>query len=380
LRLSKRSILNDLNRALECSHKGSPSMKAPPALVLFFLAPAIAELLSGSAPPSEFFNPITLLLLASLYGSGAIIVRELKVRWNKGYVSMLVLGAAYGIIEEGLMVKSFFDPGWVDLGILASYGRWQGVNWVWAEWLTVYHAVFSIGIPITLVELSYGQRRNKSWVGHKTLTVLVALLGAVTALGYLGLTDYKPPLIQYTLSAATVIALIILAWKIPSKTGKKGSQQPLKPSRSAIAGFLSAASLFLLFMIGPYIIPHASALMILGLALVLANASVLRRYTWNDKTVYNKFALAAGAVAFLIALTPLQEFNGSRPDDPRGMLIVGIVALILLVLLNRKLKPPSQALNNRSRSTEGAIAFLAADAIAHESSGFLGVTCLCGSG
>ena len=100
-------------------------MKVPPALILFFLAPAIAELLSGSAPPSEFFNPVGFLLLASLYGSGALIVRELKVRWNKGYVSLFILGAAYGILEEGLMVKSFFDPNWMDLGILGSYGRWM---------------------------------------------------------------------------------------------------------------------------------------------------------------------------------------------------------------------------------------------------------------
>ena len=119
-------------------------MKGSPALVLFLLVPAIAELLLGSAPPAEFFNPISFLLLASLYGSGAIIVRELKIRWNKGYVSLFVLGAAYGIIEEGLMVKSFFDPKWMDLGILGIYGRWQGVNWVWVEWLTIYHAIFSI--------------------------------------------------------------------------------------------------------------------------------------------------------------------------------------------------------------------------------------------
>jgi hypothetical protein len=41
------------------------------------------------------------------YGSGALIIRELKVRWNKGYISMFVLGEAYRIIEEGLMAKSF---------------------------------------------------------------------------------------------------------------------------------------------------------------------------------------------------------------------------------------------------------------------------------
>ena len=137
-------------------------MRISPALVLFFLAPALGELLSGSSPPAEFFNPFALLLLSSLYGSGALVVRELKVRWDKGYASMFVLGAAYGIIEEGLMVKSFFDPEWMDLGILGIYGRWQDVNWVWAEWLTIYHAIFSIGIPITLVELAFTKSRNDS--------------------------------------------------------------------------------------------------------------------------------------------------------------------------------------------------------------------------
>ena len=103
-------------------------MRISPALVLFFLTPAIGELLSGSAPPAEFFNPITLLLLSSLYGGGALVVRELKIRWNKGYVSMFILGIAYGIIEEGLMAKSFFDPNWIDIGILGVYGRYCGVN------------------------------------------------------------------------------------------------------------------------------------------------------------------------------------------------------------------------------------------------------------
>jgi len=50
---------------------------------------------------------------------------------------LFVLGAAYGVLEEGLMVKSFFDPNWMDLGVLGSYGLWMGVNWVWAEWLVL---------------------------------------------------------------------------------------------------------------------------------------------------------------------------------------------------------------------------------------------------
>jgi probable HAF family extracellular repeat protein len=61
-----------------------------------------------------------LLVLTALYGSGSILIRELSLRWRKGWPSILALGAAYGIVEEGLMVKSFFDPNWVDLGTLGG--------------------------------------------------------------------------------------------------------------------------------------------------------------------------------------------------------------------------------------------------------------------
>jgi hypothetical protein len=99
------------------------SLKVPPALTLFLLSQAIGELLSGPSPPLEFFNSIAFLFMASLYRSGAIVVRELELRWKKDFKALLLLGAAHGILEEGLLVKSFFDPKWMDLGILGSFGR-----------------------------------------------------------------------------------------------------------------------------------------------------------------------------------------------------------------------------------------------------------------
>ena len=315
-------------------------MKISPALVLFFLAPAIAELLSGSAPPSEFFNPVGLLLLASLYGSGALIVREMKVRWKKGYVTMFVLGAAYGMIEEGLVVKSLFDPEWVDLGILGDYGRWLGVNWVWAEWLTIYHAIFSIAIPITLVELAFLERRNERWVGNRKLVGLVVLLGAVIVFGYFFLTDYRPPLPQYCFFAAIVAFIIILAWRIPSNSGGNGRLKVLMPRKLVLFGFLIALAFFLFFGAGPYVVSQPPILLFLGIGLVFVVFGFLRRYDWNEGTLYHKFTLVAGAVSFLIVLTPLQELDKSRTDNPQGMLIVGISALIMLILLRRKLRLP----------------------------------------
>lgn len=56
-------------------------LRKPPALLLFFIAPVFGELFPGSSPLNEFIHPLTLLILAMLYGSGAIIAREWVVRW-----------------------------------------------------------------------------------------------------------------------------------------------------------------------------------------------------------------------------------------------------------------------------------------------------------
>jgi hypothetical protein len=67
--------------------------RIPPALVLLLLAPAIGELLSGSSPLAEYFTPFSLTILTALYGGGALLAREIKIRWRKGVGSLLLLGA-----------------------------------------------------------------------------------------------------------------------------------------------------------------------------------------------------------------------------------------------------------------------------------------------
>jgi hypothetical protein len=95
-----------------------------------------------------------------LYGLGGLIIREIATRWKKGWVSILSMGMAYGIFEEAIMVRSFFDPGCQDLGQLAFYGRWMGVNWIWSIALTIFHAVVSISIPILITELLFPNNKE----------------------------------------------------------------------------------------------------------------------------------------------------------------------------------------------------------------------------
>lgn len=314
-----------------------------PALVLFFLAPAIGELLSGSAPPAEFFNPFSILILGALYGGGAILVRELRLRWNKGWATVFALGAAYGIIEEGLMVKSFFDPNWMDLGLLGTYGRWAGVNWVWTVELTIYHAVFSIAIPILLVELLFPAQRQQPWLGRRGMISLSILLLVDVAFGYLALTTYRPPLLHYLLAMLVTYLLYRWARRLPSPAWQPGEPAQAKPVPAArnfaLLGFAATLAFFVFNWVLPGLgvpVPLTqAAVILLVVGLVPALRGLSRRGDWDDA---HRLALAGGALSFFILLAPLQELDQTRPDNTAGMALVGLAFALLLAWLWRRVR------------------------------------------
>jgi hypothetical protein len=305
-----------------------------PALVLYFLAPAIGELLSGSAPPIEFFNPFGLLILPALYGSGAILVRELALRWDKRWPTILVLGLAYGIVEEGLMVKSFFDPAWPDLGLLGDYGRWAGVNWVWSLFLTIYHAVYSIAIPIFLVELLFSERRDERWIGRRGMITLSLLLLAVVLFGFFFLTEYRPPALPYLMALAVTIGLYTIARRMPTHWWTLRTEPSRNPLWFGLIGFTSTTAFFFLHWIFPENGVPVPLTMLAAVSLVwlvfIAVRNISGEGGWSDE---DKLALVSGALTFFILLAPISEFIASRPDNPAGMTLVGLVALFFLIWL-----------------------------------------------
>ena len=165
-------------------------------LTLLLLSPAVGELLSGSSPPLQFFNPVFLLLLVGLYGCGALLVREAVVWRQLNVVGLLLLGAAYGVLEEGLMCKSFFNPCWTDTGYLSVYGRAWGINWVWAFGLTVYHMVVSITVPIFLTEALYPLRAKEPWLRRRGWSIAGGSLTLVVLLGFLAFDNRQFHLIE----------------------------------------------------------------------------------------------------------------------------------------------------------------------------------------
>jgi hypothetical protein len=325
--------------------------KIPPALVLFFLAPAIGELLSGSSPPLEFFKPFSLFLLSALYGGGALLARELALRWGKRWPTILALGLAYGIIEEGLMVKSFFDPAWMDLGLLGVYGRWAGVNWVWTVMLTLYHAVVSIAIPIMLVELIYPRERDTPWLGRGGMRVVTILLAVDVLFGFTLLTPYRPPLVPYLASGLAVFALYRLARMLPLTWSEQRSD-PWGIFWLGLAGFLGTAALFF----GGWALPALDFPAPLTIVFMLAAAFGFCRLirwasgegAWDDR---GRWALVSGSLSVFILLALIAENDPGRVDDPSGMGMIGLIAALAVIYLGIRIRKRLRALSAFEQGT-----------------------------
>ncbi len=109
-------------------------MRAHPILVLALLTPGIPEYLSGSSSTTWLaLNPIRFFFLLALnmglYTAGVFLIREAMVRWRRGWASVFLLGFAYAIVEEGLALRTLYDPNSPQVGSLGTCGHWMGVNW-----------------------------------------------------------------------------------------------------------------------------------------------------------------------------------------------------------------------------------------------------------
>jgi hypothetical protein len=345
------------------SEQARPTRTWYAVLALLLLAPACGEMLSGSTPPLMFINPFSLLVEVGLYGCGALLIRELVKRRGLGWRSVLVLGAAYGILEEGLVVTSWFNPYWPDVLSLHGYSRWLDTNWFWALSLTMYHAVVSISIPIVLAEALFPWVAARPWLRRGGITFLSIWLGLVCVLGVLGFgflayrkQGYTHPPLTYFVALALAVILVVLALKLPRPPTanvppeRVPPQPPVAPAQwprraprlwtLRLAGFGYIVAFFAIsWGIGPAIRWPPLALVLLATLGALAAWRLLawsRRAGWGARS---RLALAAGAVFFFILLAPLLEF-AAHPAGKimTGMTLAAVFWLAFVVLLAFRLK------------------------------------------
>ena len=329
-------------------NEGRPSFwrRNAPAWLLVALAITIPEFLTGSTPVlAIFLNPLSLLFLLGLYGCGALLVREAAVRWRKGWPTVLLLGGAYGILEEGFGTKTFFMSPSSAAGYLATYGHAIGVSWVWVVFITSFHAVFSIGLPILLVGLVFPKTNGTRLVGNRGLLVLLGAF-AVTVFAMFELfnpadTPSGPVLLIFVLA---VIGLVALAFIAPARIPLWPVTRPMRSTTFVgIVGGLYVWLTFGVYWLFPRFVPIPGAVVATGTAVALVcGLLVVREIQAGGPS--HRLALAAGLLSFLLVFSVAVELGG----DGLALLATGAVLYLLFwtrrTLRVRSVAPPPGAL------------------------------------
>lgn len=336
----------------------------PALLTLYFLSPLIGEVLSNSTPIAMFVtNPFAFIYLPALYGSGAILVRELVRRRGLGWPSILLLGAAYGILEEALVVTSWFNPYWPDICNramtppqgLCDYSRVLDTNVVWALSLTLYHATVSIAIPILLTERLFPHLAERPWLkrgglaGFSIWLTLISLFG-LTGFGFLMFRDQgytHPPLAPYLVALFLAMGCIWLG--LHCRTRSSGALVwPVHPTSTRrvrrvprlwflrLFGFVAVFVYFAL----PSALQSADApawVTVAVLAGVIA-LGVWRIRAWARRpgwTTRHQLALSSGVLGFFILVfAPILEVAGQiNGKVTRGTSLFALAFLVLLIAL-----------------------------------------------
>lgn len=321
-----------------------------PAIGLVFLSPWVGEFLLGSSPIQHL--PAALVLLVPLYGGGALLVREIARRFGRGYPAIVLLGAAYGVIESGLLDQSMFNPAFFD-----EPGETFTSEPDFAEWANlslgyvVGHAVWSITVPIAMIELMTPDRSASPWLGRKGLAAasVLYLAGCVIVFSFI-YAEFKFLASPMQLAGAAVAAVLLIVAAFAARTGG-GASEPscnspgtggnvpvaaigngVRPWLLGLGAFLASSG----FVARP---EKTWAGLIAGVLLLIAAWYMLRRWSRSSWwSIRHRLALVSGT---LLTYAWLGFFvtNLLWPEDGiawAGNALFALAAVALVVVMAKR--------------------------------------------
>ncbi len=317
------------------------SLSRHPILCLALLTPGIPEYLSGSSSPAILVvsPPAFALSLAAnlgIYTAGVLLIREARVRWGLGWASTLLLGLAYGIAEEGLAVDTLFDPTAHPV-TAATAGAFAGVNWVWTSQILLFHAVFSVALPIFLWETALPGLRGRSLLGGRALYATAGIyLGTITAAGLLvARFVYWMGTPQFVGSLLAIAALVLLARRLPGPTI---AYRPGLPAAGPRRWFATGFAFFPALLIVPALLLEGGLPLPWDVLVAPAIAGLflldLRRGIGTVRSEPGRIAFAAGLIPPVAAFGVIVAL-GIPIGLPVVVLVDAIAALFLWTLYQR---------------------------------------------
>ncbi|MFF1816026.1 hypothetical protein ACFVWG_01930 [Kribbella sp. NPDC058245] len=303
-----------------------------PALGLFFLAPLVAEFVLGNIPITALY---ALLMLAPLYGGGAVLIRELVRRRGWGYPSMVLLALAYGVLEEGVTTMSLFNPNYADLRLLdPGYLPALGMGTPWTVFVLGLHTVWSITVPIVLME-SISRRPREPWLGKVGLSVygvLFVLVGVVATTAFAISND---PFVAAPAQFAGVAVAIVVLVALAAWVGNRAQAQVRSGVPAVWLAGLSGLVLSSAWMLANDLIHNAWIDAAAMLAIDVLGAILL--VTWSRRTGWTQrhsMAAAGGALLTYVwhAFPESPIFAASKTADLIGNAVFALIAVGVIAL------------------------------------------------
>src|SRR5580698_1142951 len=199
----------------------SPGLRrVAPAIGLFFVAPLLAEFLLGDLPIKLLG---VIIILAPLYGGGALLIREAVRRTGRGWPSIFVLAFAYAVFEEAFTTQTLFNPNYLNLNLhllQPAYIPALGIGIWWTVFVLTLHTVWSISVSIALVEALVPDRATTPWLRAPGLTVtsiLFTLAAIATTAQQIKTSHFVASRAQFCVSALVCVVAIVAAFLLPAR-------------------------------------------------------------------------------------------------------------------------------------------------------------------
>lgn len=317
---------------------------------LVILSPVIAEVLFGATHISMLY---LLIPQICIYGGAALMIHTLAR--PRGWSAILILGIAYAIAEECIILQTSVSPPYQHLLFGSApnqnYLGIFGINWAYLLWALGYESIWAIVLPINITELIFPDQREEPWIGRWGLLItaivfLVPSYGIWYAFTQTGIAPglaYEAPLPLILIALVIILTLIVLALVMlrPHRSKKNTVCSVPGPWMVGVAAFLLSLPWFSLAIL-PYIVPSTipfSIWIMIVLIWAVAACLVVRRWSssshWQDS---HRLALSLGALlasmlaGFIINGPALSAF------DLAGKIVVNVIAIVLLASLARKIR------------------------------------------
>jgi hypothetical protein len=315
-------------------------------LALMVLAPWAAECSWGGFTLADMLPVV--LVLAPMYGGAAVLIRETARRTGGGWPAIVLLAAAFGVLQAGLVDQSLFNPHYLDDTEFADTAGaadatrvpWLGFSAGQAFDFVGNHIALTICAPIALIESFVGaERRHRPWLGGWGLGVVavVYLLGSLLIFssdsGRKGFLASPHQLVF----ASSVILILIGAAILPRRPHTPpttGAADLARPTRAAAARAprpvwvgLVALGAHLASSIAtgwPGIAVRAAAVAIAAIVIV----GWSRRAGWGQRHV-----LAAWSAGLLFVAAQAYIVPNYAPASPSAALVGDLAVSVITVTL-----------------------------------------------